>query len=324
MRLAVWMRKIRKASRTTLPRPVFLLVFMVGSAIGLYVYLQQSKTRIDIVTVDELYDAVDHFERDNMSVADILNKTIRLHCVLLTDNRTGNRSLNASKIWASRCKSFSLYKHTKKLSYWWEAFRVTFVHHWTKADWFLFVEPATYFVPENVLLFLLPFYKSINKPVAFGSERGGEVLPFIILSIESLEWIASSSVACKQQKGKLLYSYCLSRIGITLIETRDQLGRHRILPHPPHEFTNRENRAEEASEIRKMRHPVPGGPMCCSPTAFAVMNIHYRLLESAYYFVSIVHTSGLEIDYNQTSFRQKLEQALEKSKEGLPPTIIWQ
>uniref|UniRef100_A0A7I4YDM3 Uncharacterized protein n=1 Tax=Haemonchus contortus TaxID=6289 RepID=A0A7I4YDM3_HAECO len=324
MRLAVWMRKIRKASRTTLPRPVFLLVFMVGSAIGLYVYMQQSKTRIDIVTVDELYDAVDHFERDNMSVADILNKTIRLHCVLLTDKSTGNRSLNASKIWASRCKSFSLYKHTKKLSYWWEAFRVTFVHHWTKADWFLFVEPATYFVPENVLLFLLPFYKSINKPVAFGSERGGEVLPFIILSIESLEWIASSSVACKQQKGKLLYSYCLSRIGITLIETRDQLGRHRILPYPPSDFTNRENRAEEAWEIRKMRHPVPGGPMCCSPTAFAVMNVHYRLLESAYYFVSIVHTSGLEIDYNQTSFRQKLEQALEKAIEGLPPTIIWQ
>ncbi|KAK5965259.1 hypothetical protein GCK32_005298 [Trichostrongylus colubriformis] len=306
---------------------ILLVFFFVGITIGFFDSVRRSVIRMNIVSVDELYHEIKSCEQQNISMTDVLSRAIRLHCVLLIKNSTKEKkSIKDSLVWASRCNSFSLYNITKTMPHWWEVFCNTFTNHWKKADWFVFVEPHTYFVPENIRLFLLPFFNSRDEPVAFGSQTKHGVLPFIILSIESMRWItdleSENTTICKHFDWNLLNDQCLSDVGIEVMETRDQYGRHRILPYSPETLLDKAK--AKTLNVGKMRHPIRGGPMCCSSTAFAVMNINEVMRKTAHYFVSIVHTSVAEIDYTRMSFRQKLEVALEKAKEGIPPTIMWQ
>ncbi|PIO63318.1 hypothetical protein TELCIR_15082 [Teladorsagia circumcincta] len=125
----------------------------------------------------------------------------------------------------------------------------------------------------------------------------------------------------------------------------------RILPYPPDVLLNRDVTSEDIKYVREMldplqietegvtrlrnnwtkktsrltafgAEPLRSGILAGSPRA--VMGIRERFIKSAHYFVSMVHSTALESNYSQMSFRKKLENALEKAKEGLPPTIVWQ
>lgn len=126
-----------------------------------------------------------------------------------------------------------------------------------------------------------------------------------------------SKKACYSSSSDILPSLdCLRELGVRIVDTRDNRGRYRILPLPPGILLNRSVNLTSYEIVSNMTDALEAGPLCCSPTAFAILNLtpsHFRM---THHLISVVHQGGTEIDYTRMSFREKLKRALDKANQG--------
>ncbi|VDL75236.1 unnamed protein product [Nippostrongylus brasiliensis] len=253
-----YLRALRKRLKTSCSCRLYRLTFLCSIAVGLYVFRGQSGIGVELATLDDLY---------------------------YTANRYGHAQ-NASIMDPGMQLGFGT-KHLNKL-----IDRVESSSS-DRADWFIFVDPGTFVIPENVRLFLVPLITSgVSENPACYAER--QILPV----------------------------KCLSNLNAILIDdTRDQYGRHRILPLQPHFLLNASFNPKMYEVTNRLLYPISAGPGCCSTTAFAIMNVHWLYVTMIHYWISIAHTIGTEVDYSRMTLREKMASAMETALEGLPPTV---
>ncbi|WKX98424.1 hypothetical protein Q1695_013816 [Nippostrongylus brasiliensis] len=324
-----YLRALRKRLKTSCSCRLYRLTFLCSIAVGLYVFRGQSGVNVELATLDDLYYTANRYgHAQNASTARILRSVIRLHCVILR-NGTNSSDVQASEAymsWTPGCNSVSAPNISTNSSTVWKAVRQTFASNWRRADWFLFVDPGTFVIPENVRLFLVPFMNSYHKPLVIGSRTNdGRLLGCVLVSAGFLRRLITSGVsenpACYAER-QILPVKCLSNLNAILIDdTRDQYGRHRILPLQPHFLLNASFNPKMYEVTNRLLYPISAGPGCCSTTAFAIMNVHWLYVTMIHYWISIAHTIGTEVDYSRMTLREKMASAMETAMEGLPPTV---
>ncbi|TKR87447.1 hypothetical protein L596_011844 [Steinernema carpocapsae] len=204
---------------------------------------------------------VEHTEPEDAELKTEMRKNVRILCwIMTTSANTYNKAMHVNATWASRCNKHIFFSANEssglpsvKLNIsdgrnylWWktkEAFKYLYENELDNYDYFLKADDDTYVIVENLRLMLMPY--SPEDPLYFGCRfkpftkqgymSGGAGY---ILSREGLRRFVEDSNPknCKAantgaedaEMGK-----CLDKVGVKAVDTRDSLGRHRMLPFSP-------------------------------------------------------------------------------------------
>ncbi|KAK6741765.1 hypothetical protein RB195_009560 [Necator americanus] len=258
-------RRIRTRYRTT--PSCYIVVYLVGANIGLLAFISKPSQTIKPVFLTDLLQSTAALNSSrNSSIAELLRNLVELHCVIVreeNDTSAYKEEQEARITWAKGCNSFSMASRTSQMALWPNAVAETFQKHGETADWFLFVSGRAFVVAENARLFLLPFSKERNKALVFGSKTEDGILPCVLMSRRAalrikMKMQEKPSCARGSHFSPKYLMKCLYDLGIEVLETRDHLRRHRILPLPPSEFQNPRT-STEINSLIGLVHPIfPG------------------------------------------------------------------
>uniref|UniRef100_A0A914NXT4 N-acetylgalactosaminide beta-1,3-galactosyltransferase n=1 Tax=Panagrolaimus davidi TaxID=227884 RepID=A0A914NXT4_9BILA len=128
---------------------------------------------------------------------------------------------------------------------WKEAFKWIYQNEMDNFDYFLRADDDSYFAMENLRSFLLTFNKSEDlyfgarfkfENVLKGYMSGGAGVILTKSALKKLVENFDNSNICPQKSDEnddLSLGICAKNLNITFVDTRDNLGRHRMLPWSP-------------------------------------------------------------------------------------------
>ncbi|XP_068241577.1 glycoprotein-N-acetylgalactosamine 3-beta-galactosyltransferase 1-like [Palaemon carinicauda] len=233
-------------------------VFLAGLITGRIIKEIKSK-------YDDLFDQFSHRHQ----FEDNRENPTRLLCLVLTTSQTREHALAVKNTWGKRCDKIifssdvedkDLGSVSLKASYQngddvlWiktkESFKYLFDHHLHDYDWFFKADVDTYVIVENLRYVLTPY--NPKYPIALGerahvdgnannsflSGGAGYVLSQGALKIFG-EVIYPAANPCHRRtvsNEDVMMGVCMTRSGIMLGDTRDELGRHRFYHNKPEDY----------------------------------------------------------------------------------------
>ncbi|CAJ0599322.1 unnamed protein product [Cylicocyclus nassatus] len=266
-------RRFRKRGEVT---SYFVIAFFIGFSAGLIVLIVQSEPSYVFKPPNNLSMYAEGLHA--RSPAGLLQQLVNLHCVLVITKKEKDPSTEVNEArmtWASRCNSFSVTNSSTAKP--WMSSVLESLTYYGEADWFLLTEDMTYVIPENVRLFLLPFAMDSAKALVFGSKTEDSIWPCVLLSKGAVRRMGQElrhTQVCGSNSDTSVKSLllCLRYFKMEILDTRDRLGRHRIIPYPPSELLD--EKTAMASEYSHLVYPILSGQRCCSPSAFAISNLN--------------------------------------------------
>ncbi|CAD5224300.1 unnamed protein product [Bursaphelenchus okinawaensis] len=295
--------------------PVILYVFGVICGAFLYSYypLIKDSTVDDVIIGSSSRESGEehnvmmyNHDHEETAVIKELNSQVRILCWIMTHNTKNNniRATAVNRTWAPKCTKYlfvttnmttlpsidlnitegrgHLWQKTKR------AFKYVYDHYGQEYDWFVKADDDTFFYIENLKFMLLGYdyrdalffgcrFKVIVKD---GYMSGGAGY---VLSREAVrrfvEQALPDPIKCKSAdvgNEDVEIGKCLHNVGVTFGDSRDNKGKHRMLPMPPNihfDFRLHSNRSAVPNWFFKyIYHPYDQKGECCSDY---MISFHY-------------------------------------------------
>ena len=193
---------------------------------------------------------------DDTTIADDLYKKVRVLCWIMTsEGNLDKKAIHVKQTWGKRCNILLFASDSKNSTFGTIDIKVTkgyehltqktmvtfdyvYKHYMNDADWFMKCDDDTYVIVENLRYFLsgedpkAPKYFGHHfRPIVYGGYTSGG--GGYVLSKEALRRYGTRDPAkkqCKKDGGAedVEMGKCLSRLGVTVGDSRDALNRSRF------------------------------------------------------------------------------------------------
>ncbi|XP_013187894.2 glycoprotein-N-acetylgalactosamine 3-beta-galactosyltransferase 1 [Amyelois transitella] len=195
---------------------------------------------------------------EDRTVADVIAAKVNVFCVVKTvAGRHEFRARRVKETWGKRCDKLlflstapdeylpAVTLSTEEDKLWdreREGFEYIYQYHVDKADWFLMIDDNTYVIMENLKYMLLSHFSS--EAVYFGcalediQEKRLAFDPGYVLSKTAIEKLAKRSHLCNSTSDLLIVvlGECVRTLDIKAVDSRDSVGRGRLIPFKPPEL----------------------------------------------------------------------------------------